>query len=306
MRSILEKALIALLNEDKAKADALFHDFILERSRQIHESLRQGEDFVLDESWEQELAIDEMFTEADLEDEVIVSADEAGAEQAEAGDDAGVESEEAEAGEEQAEAGEGSEEAGEETIEDRVDDIEAELQRLSAEFSELVGDADEGEAEEVTEATIEVTDGDTVVHIDTEEASEGAVSDSMASDDFSDEEFAQLGESIIDELERVDVKGDVEGLTSGEKVAVDTASRVASKPSDKRVAGEPVRIKSEKRSGFEREAAPKSDTFKARRNTLKSATDDLKASSKEGDASAELNKLGDDKTAQAGLFDKKI
>lgn len=290
MRSILEKALIALLNEDKAKADALFHDFILERSRQIHESLRQGEDFVLDESWEQELAIDEMFTEADLEDEVIVSADEAGAEQAEAGDDAGVE----------------SEEAGEETIEDRVDDIEAELQRLSAEFSELVGDADEGEAEEVTEATIEVTDGDTVVHIDTEEASEGAVSDLMASDDFSDEEFAQLGESIIDELERVDVKGDVEGLTSGEKVAVDTASRVASKPSDKRVAGEPVRIKSEKRSGFEREAAPKSDTFKARRNTLKSATDDLKASSKEGDASAELNKLGDDKTAQAGLFDKKI
>jgi hypothetical protein len=46
MRSILEKALIALLNEEREKADALFHEFILERSRQIHESLRQGEDFV--------------------------------------------------------------------------------------------------------------------------------------------------------------------------------------------------------------------------------------------------------------------
>jgi hypothetical protein len=66
MRSILEKALIALLNEERDKADALFHEFILERSRQIHESLRQGEDFVLDESWENELAVDEMFTEADL------------------------------------------------------------------------------------------------------------------------------------------------------------------------------------------------------------------------------------------------
>ena len=40
MRSILEKALLALLNEEKATADALFHDFILERSRQIHESQR--------------------------------------------------------------------------------------------------------------------------------------------------------------------------------------------------------------------------------------------------------------------------
>lgn len=352
MRSILEKALIALLNEDKAKADALFHDFILERSRQIHESLRQGEDFVLDESWEQELAIDEMFTEADLEDVTpdgdydpridtgvwmktphgsfcVVDSDEEAAKLVQHG---WVETDEEEAknessifdyeglmiystaeealaseglAEEAEEAEEVSSEASEETIEDRVDDIEAELQRLSAEFSELVGD-DEGEAEEVTEATIEVTDGDTVVHIDTEEASEGAVSDSMASDDFSDEEFAQLGESILDELERVDVKGDVEGMTSGEKVAVDTTSRVTSKPSDKRVAGEPIRIKSEKRSGYDREAAPKSDTFKARRNTLKSATDDLKTSSKEGDASAELNKLGDDKTAQAGLFDKKI
>ena len=68
MRSILEKALIALLNEEKDTADALFHDFILERSRQIHESLRQGEDFILDESMENELAIDEMFGEADLSD----------------------------------------------------------------------------------------------------------------------------------------------------------------------------------------------------------------------------------------------
>jgi hypothetical protein len=74
MRSILEKALIALLNEEKDKADALFHDFILERSRQIHESLRQGEDFVLDESWEQELSIDEMFSEADLADDEVVEA----------------------------------------------------------------------------------------------------------------------------------------------------------------------------------------------------------------------------------------
>lgn len=64
MRSILEKALVALINEDKASADKLFHDFVLERSRQIHESIRQGEDFVLDEGLEDSIAVEDMFGSA--------------------------------------------------------------------------------------------------------------------------------------------------------------------------------------------------------------------------------------------------
>lgn len=66
MHSILEKALVALLNEDKERADKLFHDFVLERSRQIHESIRQGEDFVLDEAMEN-IAVEDMFS-VDLEE----------------------------------------------------------------------------------------------------------------------------------------------------------------------------------------------------------------------------------------------
>lgn len=62
MRSILEKALVALINEDKETADKLFHDFVLERSRQIHESIRQGEDFVLDEGLEDSIAVEDMFS----------------------------------------------------------------------------------------------------------------------------------------------------------------------------------------------------------------------------------------------------
>lgn len=162
MRSILEKALIALLNEEREKADALFHDFILERSRQIHESLRQGEDFVLDESWENDLALDEMFTEDDLmgeddeaeggddvvaEDEgdemdadAVADADDAAAD--DASDDSALDSEEdsEEDAEEDADAF-GAEE--DEDIETRVDDLEAELTRLAAEFDALVSGEDE-------------------------------------------------------------------------------------------------------------------------------------------------------------------
>ena len=67
MRSTLEKALIALLSEDKDQAAALFHEFLIGRSRQINESLVQGEEFVLNESVERAHMVDSMFTESDLE-----------------------------------------------------------------------------------------------------------------------------------------------------------------------------------------------------------------------------------------------
>lgn len=294
MRSILEKALIALLNEEKDKADALFHDFILERSRQIHESLRQGEDFVLDESWEQELSIDEMFSEADLADEEPVEAEgEAAAEET-----TDAEEVPAEGGEEVVAADDAEEATAEEDrpIEDRVEDLEAELQRLAAEFdAALSGDETEMGDEVAADADSEVAG---------EVPAELPVADAVDSEEGDDEQFESLGEGVVDTLEPVNVKH-AEGMTTGDTQKVDTAARVKNVPVDKRQAGEPVKIKSDEHSGYDRETAPKSAVMPKRRNTMTHGDDSMEGVKKEGDKSALLNTLGDDKSAQHSLFDKK-
>ena len=43
MRSLLEKVIVHLLNGDQGKAEALFHKFMVERAREIHEPLRQND-----------------------------------------------------------------------------------------------------------------------------------------------------------------------------------------------------------------------------------------------------------------------
>jgi hypothetical protein len=66
MRSILEKAIVHLLNEEHEQAQALFHKFMVERARQIHESLRNGEDAVLTEGWDENITSESYYTEDDL------------------------------------------------------------------------------------------------------------------------------------------------------------------------------------------------------------------------------------------------
>lgn len=309
MRSILEKALVALINEDKDQADALFHEFVLERSRQIHESLRQGEDMILDENWEQSLAIDEMFSEADLleaddeegDDEEVANSDDVEGEDESEGDDAEGEVEAEE------EDTEGEDEAADEPIEDRVSDLEAQLAELTAEFDALMGDEEvvgdevtvepEFGGDEVEEGELDITQGDN-----------GDLSITHHADDVSaldDEQFESLGESIVDELEDVSVKH-AEGMTTDGKLPVDTKSRALSNKHEDRLAGEPVEIKSSQHNGYEREAAPKNDTMKPRRNTVKKSTDGQSKVSKEGDKSAVLNTGKEDTSALKGLFDKKL
>lgn len=156
MRSILEKAITHLLNEENEQAEALFHKFMVERARQIHESLRSGEDALL-ESFD-EVNTDEMFTEDDLsgledsaEDEAtddVTAGGEFGGEDDAAEGDAGGEfggEVSAEAGDEAGEgdvdtAGEfGGEEEGEGSSEERIADLEDKLSDLEAQFHELMG-----------------------------------------------------------------------------------------------------------------------------------------------------------------------
>src|ERR1051325_6006800 len=78
MKSLLEKAIVHLLNGDQGKAEALFHKFMVERAREIHETLRQNqEDVHLNEGWETEVTEEEYFdpSEEEAGDEMGVGDD---------------------------------------------------------------------------------------------------------------------------------------------------------------------------------------------------------------------------------------
>lgn len=158
MTSLLEKAIVALLNNEQGKAEALFHKFMVERAREIHESLRQNEDVELSEGWDTEIQEEEYFDDLDKPEEEEggdlagvedVPADGMGDEAAMGGDDTGEMGDIEGAddldgmGDEEGMPGEG----GEESLEAKLDHIEAQMDELSAQFDELMSkyDGDEGD-----------------------------------------------------------------------------------------------------------------------------------------------------------------
>lgn len=164
MRSILEKAIVHLLNEEQDKAEALFHKFMVEKARRIHESLRSGE-AVLAEGWDDEITSEEYVSDNDLD-----SVEDQDGEMApgEAGDalggdlglDADADAEMADADAEGADAdaeiadadadaigdddaaldGEAGEEP--EAVEDRLADVEDQIEKLTADFDRMMGELD--------------------------------------------------------------------------------------------------------------------------------------------------------------------
>lgn len=127
-----EQLMDLVINEDIEKAQALFHDIVVEKSREIYEGL-MDEEFastdqtggLLDEIGAEEEGIgegeDDEFDGIEGDDEVDLDSDEFGDEF-------------------------GDEEGGEEDLEDRVVDLEDKLDELMAEFEELLAkeDGEEG------------------------------------------------------------------------------------------------------------------------------------------------------------------
>ena len=109
-----------IINDENDKARALFHAIVVEKSRDIYESLVEEED--LDET----IGGNEV---EDLVDEVSL-------------DEEGISEEEEEFGAEEEDGADefGGEEVGEEEIEDRVLDLESALDELKAEFDALMAD----------------------------------------------------------------------------------------------------------------------------------------------------------------------
>ena len=184
-----------LVNEDKAAAEELFHEIVVEKSRDIYESLLEDEAEV-DEATDEEVeeATDEEVEEAADEDldeddsEEVEENFDLDTFEVEADDDMGGDpaddmmtdlgmDDEGEEGEE-----------GEGDVEDRVEDLEDALDDLKAEFEKMMAGDDEGDDDEAEEEpeegyAFEATDEEVDESAD-EEVEEAADSD----DDDDDEE----------------------------------------------------------------------------------------------------------------------
>ena len=174
-----EQLIEYVINDEEQKAQELFHDIVVEKSREIYENIMNEEDAEeVEESEEEEVeeSVGGTGSEVDnLRSEVEVKEEE--------GDEPEFDEEPADDeehdGEEECDSEEGNEVEGD--IEDRVVDIEDKLDELMAEFEALMGD--EGHEEHDGEFDMEPVDGD-------------VGGDAMATDDTSEFEDMPMTENI--------------------------------------------------------------------------------------------------------------
>ena len=210
-----EKMLELLVNEDKEAAQELFHEIVVEKSRDIYEGLLEDEAEV-DETTDEEVeeATDEEVDEASDED-----LDEDDSEEVEEGfdlDEFEVEADDDMGGDPaddmMADLGmddeEGDDDKGEEgDVEDRVEDLEDALDDLKAEFEKMMAGDDEGddEAEEEPEEAFafEATDEevDEAADEEVEEATDEEVDE--AADEEVEETEKTAGEQMREYVEKV-------------------------------------------------------------------------------------------------------
>ena len=140
MTSKFEQLIEFVINDEEAKAKELFHDIVVEKSREIYENLMNEEE--VDEAEEQE---EESMEEAEEQEEEAIEEDFGG----DSSDDLMKDVDADEKDDADAEFDDEAEEAGEEEtkeieadsdMEDRVVDLEDKLDELMAEFEALMGD----------------------------------------------------------------------------------------------------------------------------------------------------------------------
>ena len=150
-----QKMLEYLVNEQQDKAEALFHEIVVEKSRQIYETIL-AEELEKDEEVEESDDEDEV-NESEHEDEEVeedfnldefeVEADDemGGDPTDDMGDDMGGDDMDADMGGDDMDADMGGDEP---VTQDDIKDLEAELADLKAEFEDLLSQGDMGDDEE--------------------------------------------------------------------------------------------------------------------------------------------------------------
>lgn len=278
MRKI-DKFIAALLNEEHETATELFGDYVIERAQNIHEGLRRGEHPILAEDIEDDIIAEQYFTDEDLADED--TAEDGTDEAADTlSDDMGVDADADMDAEADMDADAPAEDTAEEgSTDDRLDDLESQLDELTAEFERLMAEVDGDDAP----ADDEVLGTDDEVETD---VGGDAEVEKMEEDVAHDDDFLDLEEAIIDELEKIAVPNS-DGREQGNKSIMQNGKSL---PTARGTAGGPIKAKNVTHKGFDRETAPSSARLPKGINTQDHAESKLMKVSKEGDKSAELNK----------------
>ena len=207
-----EQLIDLIINENEEQARALFHDIVVEKSREIYENII-AEEMDMDESGEMVGEVGDLMDEISAEESGVVEADDE--EEFDISDDDDSEVVDFEAGE-----GEDEDQGGD--LEDRVVDLEDKLDQLMAEFEEIMGD------DEAEEGMADMEAG--------EEEEEGVME---AKDDDEEEEDLDEAEEMDEEevMEAIQLKK--VSVTHGDN-GVQTKSTVAANSGAKGMASKPV------------------------------------------------------------------
>ena len=135
-----------LVNDDQAKAEELFHEYIVAKSREIYEDLIESE---IEEASDEDEEVDEAAEKDEDQEDEDLDENFEDLDFAEAGDEtddlvADAESDDEDGDEGEDEMGDEEGDESEESIEDRVMDLEDHMAELEAEFAKLQSE-EEGE-----------------------------------------------------------------------------------------------------------------------------------------------------------------
>lgn len=140
-----EKLIDLIINEDQERAEQLFHEIVVEKSREIYENIMAEETVEEDMTTGllDEIEVEEEGMEGMMEMDGEEEEEESGDFDVDAGDDMGDMDADAEM-DMDVEMGDDDAEAGDEgDLEDRVVDLEDKLDELMAEFEAMMNDEDE-------------------------------------------------------------------------------------------------------------------------------------------------------------------
>jgi hypothetical protein len=159
----LKKVLEMLVNEEQGNAENLLHQWFVEKTKSIHESLMQEDDDVLDEDATKDIEDDQESIEgeeycggSDLKEDddddhhiaSLAATDVQDDDDFDVSDFDNSDNEDSEEGSDDLEGStESSEEPSVENLADEVKDLQSELERLKSEFAKIQGDEGSEEAE---------------------------------------------------------------------------------------------------------------------------------------------------------------
>lgn len=332
----LKKILNLIINEDMDDANVLLHQWFVEQTKAVHESMMQEDDTTSSIKNDQD-AIDseEFYGESDLGEDEGNDDDEGDNDSSQVDADAASEVMSGDDDDDDLDPSDSTGGVPDDVtdvstdpgvIKDQFADLQSDLARLQKEFNMIAGNGDEGSLDADADTDGMGTDDVPAIDPDSDLASEGITEDDSGDGDDDDDDDSAgdddddaggdddgLDESFFSDIDFDDIAEAVamkpvkkptmkDGKEVGAEGSVNTnkKSSLPQKSLSQRQGGDPVEIKNDEHKGFEREKAPSTKTNKTGDNTKPCFKDGMSKVPSKGNSKATLNK------AQGKVNDKSV